>query len=229
MRSSRFITMIVGLAVFVTRVGWVSAQDLDTLCPGIPWTSSECTEAIERYYLERLENVVWRDGNRLLIRLSTGQVLVLRDSTSGDVSSVRHTYRAYLPCIQRHVIQLHYYEGGSYLLVDARSGKRDAVPGVPVVSPDSSRFVATSVDLEAQYVPTTVQIWRVRDGDVELEWRFDPLKEYRADPYNLWGPQAAEWVTPTMVRVRKKYIDRLGGYVTISLENGDWILRDPDA
>jgi hypothetical protein len=168
-----------------------------------------------------------------VIRLEYGDSVILADSVRDDWSSDRlYSYREYLANIGYHVVEVQYVEGGAYLLVNTRTGEKQVVCGVPVPSPDGARFVLTSVDLDAEYLPTTVQVWTVGEDGVQMEWRFDPLEvQEGVFPYDeLWGLTDAEWVSPTAIRLRRVYsTDRKSEVVLIELKDDRWILREPDA
>lgn len=84
-----------------------------------------------------------------------------------------YRYDRHLPEIGFHLVQIGRYEGGSWLLVDARTTGQTPILGPPAVSPGRTRFAAASVDLEAGYDPNGLQVWRLVDGAPRLEWGLD--------------------------------------------------------
>jgi len=176
---------------------------------------------------------VTRDSTRLRIRLLSGDSVVFVDSTMIEVETVVYSYREYLDAIQYHIVEVIFYEGGGYLLVDARTGKDTYIPALPVLSPDAARFVLTQVYFDLEEV--SVQIWRLGANGPELEWRFDPrdVQTYPAGRHYwevVWGLSAPEWLSPTELQLRKEdFWGRLGEAVRVELTEEGWVLREPDA
>lgn len=145
-----------------------------------------------------------RRGAELVIPLLHGDTLSLRDSAPDTPTGVWHSYRAYLPSISYHVVEVQFYEGGTYLLVNATSGKTTFSNGLPIVSPDNRRIAAGNVDLEAEYSPTTLQVWRLESDSLALEWEHDFLAGGPATD-STWGPSELRWLAPTEIRLTKQY------------------------
>ena len=93
-----------------------------------------------------------------------------------------------------YVLHAQYYEGDAWLLVSRKNGARTRISGLPVVSPDKRRFVTGSYDLEADYNPNEVVVWKIGDdGSFKMEWKAEPRE---------WGPTFLKWLSPTQFRVR---------------------------
>jgi hypothetical protein len=108
-----------------------------------------------------------------------------------------HTYRTYYAGIGYYLVAHYMYEGGQYVLMNRRTGRRQAVFGVPVPSPDSQRLAVANADLQAQYTPNVLQIWRVEPDRLHLEWQVQP---------DDWGAEDPRWITPdtlAFTRVRR--------------------------
>jgi hypothetical protein len=200
--------------------------DRSMICRGID-NSFECAQAVERARLAVPGAAAYRRDDRLLIRLGRGDTLMLTNSPdSAGVAGASYSYVAHLRAVAHHLVEIQYYEGRAFLLISDRSGRRTVISGYPVISPDSSRIVTASVDLEAGYDPTEIAIWRVSADSLLPEWRLDP-RTLAAGPESAWGPADAEWITPTEIRVRKEYRSgRRGGTAVIRLEPGGWVLSD---
>jgi hypothetical protein len=196
------------------------------LCQGLN-NSYLCAQTIEKHLLAEGKHGVLRRDAELHIPLLTGDTLVLRDSVSDTATGVRHSYRAYLPSIGYHVVEVQYYEGGTYLLVNGVSGKTAFSNGVPVVSPDNRRLAAANVDLESGYSPTTVQVWRLEDDSLALEWEHDFLAGGAAAD-STWGPSALRWLTPNEIRLAKQYaLGEVRGESFVRLGSAGWDFSPP--
>lgn len=80
------------------------------------------------------------------------------------------------------VVQKFYYEGGSFVLIDSRSGRQTSLSGMPVFSPDGKEFLVAPYDEENDPGPNNLEIWR-RDGDgAILEWAHTFEQALAEDP-----------------------------------------------
>ncbi len=100
---------------------------------------------------------VLRDGPKLIIRTSKTEV-VFSDNLTESESAARYIYiRQYLEN-SYHLVYASGWEGHSFQLVHAATGKCTRLDGIPILSPNNKHFVATSMDLEAGYNNNSVQI-----------------------------------------------------------------------
>jgi len=60
-----------------------------------------------------------------------------------------------------HVVTIHLYEGGGYLVIHGGAGSKAWLAGPPVLSPDGRRFFAATNELEDAYAPNRLEIWRL--------------------------------------------------------------------
>jgi hypothetical protein len=134
---------------------------------------------------------------RLVVTPRAAPPVTLEDDVTGGDLLRLHVYRGRL--LDRFVVlEVIFYEGGQFLLVDEHSGEERIIDGLPVGSPDGTRFVTTSLDLVAGHQANRIAIYRVRDGAIEREWAEEPRG---------WGPSEAEWIEPGVVRFRRNVID----------------------
>jgi hypothetical protein len=158
----------------------------------------QCGRAIEAHQLPGAPTGVHRTGDSLVLPLLDGGVATFVDDarpSSGEANY--HTYRTYYAAIGYYLLAHYMYEGGQYVLVNRRNGQRQAVFGVPVLSPDNQRLAVANADLDAQYTPNVLQVWRVEPDGLRLEWQVRP---------DDWGAENAYWLGPDTVaftRVRR--------------------------
>ena len=151
-----------------------------------PEDTDACAARVERGLLAASAGGARRAGDTLFFRGAGRGGLALASDTREGGDFVRYRYRALLPEIAQHLVQMDFYEGGGWLLVDAVTAEQTRVLGPPVVAPDRSRFVATSVDLEAGYDPNGIQVWSLARGFPRLEWGLDGG--------DAWGASDAVWI-----------------------------------
>jgi hypothetical protein len=145
---------------------------------------AQTKDTAELSALKSADGKVSRTGFQLRIRLPAGKTVVLRDDTTAGMPFIQHRYTAYLKRIRSHLIELRRYEGGSYLLVDDSTGIKTSIHGVPVISPDTKRFVSMSFDMGAGYDPNLIEIWNVEARKPRREFSFES---------ESWGPSDAAW------------------------------------
>ncbi len=158
----------------------------------------QCGRAIETYELREAPNGVRRMGDSLVLPLGDGGVVTFVDDARPESGEANyHTYRTYYAAIGYYLVAHYMYEGGQYLLVNRRNGWRQAVFGVPVLSPDSQRLAVANADLEAQYTPNVLQVWHVEPDALRMEWQVQP---------DDWGAEDPHWLSPdtlAFTRVRR--------------------------
>lgn len=137
-------------------------------------------DTAEAAALARSAGRVQRDHCRLIFTLD-GTTLTLANVQSDDDRATMYVYAG--PAGRFQLVDVRYYEGSAYMLVEP-DGVHILVAGPPTFSPDSSRFASLSMDLEAEYNPNEVQVWRVDRDHPRLEF---------AITSGEWGPSNAVW------------------------------------
>lgn len=198
----------------------------DAICRGLT-NSYRCAQAIERTLLTAANGNVVRTGRHLRIALGRGDTLVFTDSLPDDPAGTWFSYRGLIAAVGYHLIEVQYYEGGRYLFVNGRTGWIGSSNGVPVIAPDGSRLAAGNVDLEAEYSPTTLQIWSVAADSLILEFDHD----FVASPVtadSVWGPRNLEWLNPTELRFAREFsLGATNGTARVVLDSAHWRILVP--
>lgn len=210
--------------------------DLTPLCRGIPDTYA-CGRAIESYQIRRARRFVSRIGDTLTVRLGRSRLKTFVDKDLEHESGVRYTYREFIPEIEHHLVHAHLYEGTAYLLVSHRTGDMVRIQASPIFSPDGNRFATASEDLESHYNPNEIQIWRIGENAIVLDWSLEPAGNPVVITPGAWGPKNLRWISPTEIRVQKVTFDpdtftrTEGEDVVIRLVRGRWrvLLREEGA
>lgn len=188
--------------------------------------SFECARAIEAHQLP--DAGAERRGDTLILALEGGDSARWVD-VRGDAADVLHySYQTLWSEQGLVLIQVQYYEGSEYLLVDTTTGERTRLPHWPLLGPDGQRFAVLSFDLEAGYGPNTIQIWELRSGTPSLEWSVEPED---------WGPAEGRWETASTLRVLRRGYCEDGGDLRrdfcdhparVVLDEGGWTLVTDD-
>ena len=148
---------------------------------------SRTIDSIEVAELRTVQGKVCRLGLELRIQLLDGGTVVFKDDTARLSVSPVPRYAGYLKAIHSHAVHRVPYEGtGGYWVVDDSTGNSTIVLGMPVASPDGTRFVLTSMRGEADYDPGLIEVWRMIGRKPEKEFSFDTEQE-------LWEPSDPVW------------------------------------
>lgn len=165
---------------------------LNDLCKGL-LNSYECAQAIERAQLPRYPQQAVRQKDKLKLTLKNGKAVVLKN-TAG-VSGIHYCFRDYLPNLGYFLIHVQLWEGDGYLMVNDQTGRRQFIHDLPIISPNKARLVTVSMDLEAEYNPNAIQIWRLTPGKMVREWSLD---------IKGWGPAGGAWLNNDTITLTKK-------------------------
>lgn len=156
-------------------------------CPAEYNAAQRCMARIEERRMAAAGGAVSRVADTLVIRGTNGNRLALENDTTAGNGTRVYRYDRFLPEIGFHLVELSFYEGGSYVLVDARTTDQTMVIAPPVVSPGRTRFAAAMVDLWAGYDYNGIQVWRLGEGGPRLEWEIGGGDQ--------WGASGIAWAS----------------------------------
>jgi hypothetical protein len=163
------------------------------VCPDGP-EHTRCMVRAEAAAMAAAGGRVSRSGDTLVIRGADGGRLALGNVAEPESHTRVFRYDRFMPEIGVHLVEIGHYEGGAWLLVDARTTDQTHVLGRPVVSPGRTRFAAAGLDLEAMYDPNGLQVWRVTEHGPRMEWGIDGGDQWGADGL-AWAGEDALYFT----------------------------------
>lgn len=169
---------------------------VDRLCDTI-YNALACGRAIEGYELPRAPTGVRRADDSLVLPLANEGAATFLDVDAAQMDPDQasyYTYRAYYSGIGYYLVAHYMYEGSQYVLVSRRTGRRQPVFGIPVLSPDSQRLAVANADLVAEYTPNVLQVWRVGPDGLGLEWQVRP---------DDWGAEDPHWLAPDTLAFKR--------------------------
>ncbi len=149
------------------------------------------------------------DGAGLSLVLTSGRHLRMVNNTRGcprgdqgldDGNCYRYVLLGDLPEQHAFIVGEDYYEGESLFLVDDRTGRQTGIDGIPVFSPDGSRFFINDDD-EANDHDNNIEIWR-RDGDgAVIEWAHPWKQVYVEAPAlkEIYHVSVSDWSKPETI------------------------------
>ncbi|TGE14819.1 hypothetical protein [Hymenobacter elongatus] len=141
---------------------------------------------------------VRRVGNSLVLSLSAAKPLRLTNNPDEDYEkNIGYEYVGSLPEIKQWLISVRLYEGGYFLLVDQRTGRRTRVWSPPAVAPDGRHFVCGNSDVLARYEPSGLQIWSVEGNKLQKLW----------ERQTEWGVTGPRWLDNKTILFEQDFFD----------------------
>jgi hypothetical protein len=163
-----------------------------------------CGATIDSAQLAVAGRLAYRDSLGLHLRLISGQYLALtRDTTDWPAT---YQFHAWLAPYSQYLVHLQYGEGDGYMFLDARSGARIYLDDIPVFSPSGGRFAIASGDLEVNYNPNSLSVWRITTTRVEREWQWADSAMTAG-----WVPRNARWRNDNTLKADYVYAAQGGG------------------
>ena len=169
-------------------------------------------------YVERLD-----DGYRFRLLGGKEEEIKKETLTAGEDSDfVEYAYRYYIPKMGYFVVEVFYHEGGEYLLVNDKSGKKIKIWGYPKPAPDFKHMVVTSADLEAGFLSNGIQILGFTQNGLEIVFEQE-ISDYK--------PILPKWLDEKTIEISllpasfdserspKTTVLKIG-------EDGKWVLED---
>ena len=175
--------------------------------------ADDCAKAIEHH--QASQGRFRRSGDLLTVLVPDGRQVELLDVPKERVGTIpddkvsRYGYIEFLPSIGQHLVHVSGYEGSEFLLIDAKTGAKTLIFGLPMPSPAgrrvACRFLNWAVDAQR------VEVWARTPQGFEKEWAQD----------TKWVPGFPEWLAEDAFRV-----ERVGagetGFETFSRSGSGW-------
>jgi hypothetical protein len=151
----------------------------------------------EKRQLQHAGPRVKRVGQTLWLRPTAAPAVRLANHLADDDSYATYEYLTALPDIQYWLVSVHLYEGGYYLLVHQRTGKRTRVWSPPSVAPDGQHFVCGNSDVLARFEPSGLQVWACEGGAPRLLW----------ERQTEWGVSGPRWLDNKTILFEQDFFD----------------------
>lgn len=148
------------------------------------------------------------DSSRTLVTLANGRAISFRNDYTEGNAYIRYVDRGPVPRLGYHLVEIVYYEGSDFLLINPATGHQTTVEVPPLVSPGGVRVLVASMDYEAGYNPNLLQVWRVAPDSLVREWE---LRTGEYAPSTGWGASDAAWVNDTTVELVKNEVADVHG------------------
>lgn len=198
------------LALILCLIGLSQSAWAERYCPENIRNSYECYLHRERQLSREYGRHFYRKGRTVYVRLANGRITSFRDVPEDDIQSVDtvklYALVKYFPAVGYWLVAVQFYEGSTYLLLNAKDGTATTVEGEALLSPDKRRFVVFSFDIEAGYSPNVLSIYRLAGARL--------IQEFVDKPTD-WGATEVAWKNSTTVTFLKTSLAD-NGYATVA-------------
>lgn len=183
---------------YIEKVGleqqvWDPIYD-DSIFPCSP-QKSECRERLNAGFQKKESAIAFKEGDTLIVHNSEGSKKLFEDNTDeGDSVTIYQPTVAFLEG-RYLIITVQYYEGGEYLLYDRKTETTVSMWNYPLLSPDQSTLIVTS--MSDAYIPNGIQVIKLGSGAPVL------LKELKTE----WHPCYPKWINSTHVALYHCHFD----------------------
>lgn len=169
--------------------------------------SFAAAKALEQYLIKKQGEHFRRSGETLLLNLSKGQTIVLKDNAQEGDEEERYTYENYFPETNAYLIRVQWYEGNNYLLVNRTNGSKKYVIGQIHPSSSGTQLLSVNEDLEAGYSFNGIQLLTKEEETFFTRFTFVA---------GNWAPVAVKWLDENnlILKVKKSLDDNLTEYKT---------------
>jgi hypothetical protein len=162
---------------------------------------SECAGYLEAALMRAHPKLFARQDGTLKLHLADGQVRAFVDVPANEMEDnseqqVSYALLQFFPEIGYALIDATYWEGGTYFLVDIKTGATTDVGGEVALSPDGRRFAVANVDIEAEFTDNMLAVYRVTGDGLVSEFLESPEK---------WGASDVLWEGNDVVRFSRNY------------------------
>jgi hypothetical protein len=189
--------------------------DFSSICKDVS-NSYICAKKIEKVQLNHFKKSVKRIDKKLVLKINNDTDIVLEDKGNGD-DVLLYSFRDYIKAINSYMVEIQYYEGGAYYLINKSSGNKITIPGLIKISPDKTRIVSYNLDLISRYTTNGFVIYKLTNNSF--------LKEYEVEIED-WGPSNADWKDNRHIEFTKSTVKNYKVQVTGKIDyeySGKWI------
>lgn len=152
--------------------------------------------------------LVSRKNEKLTFKLDNGLKKVFTDKPDfpdRDQYGIFYFFDKYYTEINSYLIQYYGMEFGGFKLVNKANGSIVDLPNRPIVSPDKKHFILFNVDMDSEYTPNVISIYRVLGGCkiVYQDYFLNSIKENEL----LKFPNKAVWLNDKEIKITQSCYD----------------------
>ena len=163
---------------------------------------------------------VFKNGDTLTVYLRNGKIKRYINKQHEDET---YSFKGLITHTQYFLFRFEYRSGevSGFLLVNDINGSQYSIPGKPLLSPDKKRFATSCVDLEAQYNPNSLTIYRIDKDSCRVEYSVEPTD---------WGATKVKWINNASLQYQKVVPSETGimpaGKSVLQLKKKHWFLKE---
>ena len=163
---------------------------------------------------------VFKNGDTLTVYLRNGKIKRYINKQHEDET---YSFKGLLAHTQYFLFRFEYRSGevSGFLLVNEINGSQCSIPGKPLLSPDNKRFATSCIDLEAQYNPNSLTIYRLDKDSCRTEYSIEPKD---------WGATKVKWLNNASLQYQNVVRTETGimpaGKSVLQFKKKHWFLKE---
>jgi hypothetical protein len=143
----------------------------------------------EQVRIAKYSEYARRDGDTLYLKLNSGMEKSFKNLTGCNETGecTYYEFKEHLADLNLYVLDIHFYEGGHYLVISGISGKSYLMYAYPKVSPDRVHLVAVS-DNEGGGSENSIHLWRIEQSELieEFSYNTEGLGYFNWNYFSEW-------------------------------------------
>lgn len=160
--------------------------------------ATDTDQSIEKNLIQMAGNRVSRVGKELKFKILNNTLSILNDGD--DETEDKYVFTFYFKKLHLYLVSVGKWEGSGSIIISETMGKIYHIDANPIFSPSMNRFATISWDMQAGYNPNRVQVWKVENGEIILDWDSTELDD--------WGPDGATWVSDDKLVLDMRGLDK---------------------
>ncbi len=114
---------------------------------------------------------------------------------------IGYNFEHYFASINYYLLHVQEVEGQSWLLVNRSTGNKYPLSGLPYISPDKTRLITISEDLESGFSFNGMELYTIYKDSIHREFQIQPI---------AWGPAEARWINNKQLLLKEVYFNEYG-------------------
>jgi hypothetical protein len=184
------------IAIALIAASFTSPVFAQTNCPVKVESTFDCAKYLEQELRKKYPTLVRRNGNILEIKPSTAPVKIFKNIDSDSDDFRVYQFTKYFPEIDYGLLETTYYEGGTYDLINMKTGKLTNIGGDALLSPDQQRVAVAHADIEAGYAPNVLSVYLITPTGLTKELDLRPAE---------WGAEDLKWESNSTISFNRRY------------------------
>ncbi|MDR1761047.1 MAG: hypothetical protein LBR55_01210 [Bacteroidales bacterium] len=163
----------------------------------------ERARKIQTYLTDQFGDYFYATDTMLVLKLANNDTLSFVTEGENTDGHTSYIFEHYFDQIDYFLLQVLYWEGNSWLLVNRKNGFKKEITGLPYISEDNTKIITVNSDLDAGYTFNGIELYTILADSLQTEFR----KETE------WGPLDVKWINENEFLLKREYYHNNGNNV----------------